>query len=66
MYIPQHYKQTNISEIKNFLTQNSFGILVNQVEGRPCATHIPLELDTDEDGNDILNKDGTTKEFMGN
>tara|TARA_R110000796_G_scaffold35017_3_gene90097 strand:- start:61984 stop:62595 length:612 start_codon:yes stop_codon:yes gene_type:complete len=54
MYIPQYYKQTDLSEIKDFLIQNSFGILVNQVEGKPWATHIPLELDTDENGKDIL------------
>ncbi len=54
MYIPQHYKQTNIAEIKDFLMQNSFGILINQVNGKPWATHIPLELETDENGIDNL------------
>ena len=54
MYIPQYYKQTDLSEIKNFLIQHSFGILVNQVEGKPWATHIPLELDKDKNGKDIL------------
>lgn len=54
MYIPAHYKQTNIEEIKEFLVQNSFGILVNQVNNRPWATHIPLELATDKNGKDIL------------
>ncbi|NND79944.1 MAG: FMN-binding negative transcriptional regulator [Maribacter sp.] len=54
MYIPHHYKNENIDEVKDFLIKNSFGILVNQVDGKPWATHIPLELDIDEDGNDIL------------
>lgn len=54
MYTPAHYKNENIAEVKEFLKQNSFGILVSQVEGRPWATHIPLELDTDESGNDVL------------
>lgn len=54
MYIPAHYQQTNIEEIKEFLVQNSFGILVNQVNNRPWATHIPLELATDKNGKDIL------------
>ena len=54
MYIPQHYKNENISEVKDFLVNNSFGILVNQTDGRPWATHIPLELDVDEHGKDIL------------
>lgn len=54
MYIPHTYKNENIEEVKTFLKQNSFGILINQVDGKPWATHIPLELDTDENGKDIL------------
>ena len=54
MYIPHHYKNEDIEELKDFLKENSFGILINQVEGKPWATHIPLELDIDKDGNDIL------------
>ncbi|WP_026811455.1 FMN-binding negative transcriptional regulator [Arenibacter latericius] len=54
MYIPSHYKNTDLGEVKEFLKQNSFGILVNQTEGRPWATHIPLELEIDVDGNDLL------------
>lgn len=54
MYTPLHYKNTNLSEIKDFLVNNSFGILVNQVDGKPWATHIPLELEVDSNGNDIL------------
>ena len=54
MYIPHKYKNQNIDEVKDFLTKNSFGILVNQVNGTPWATHIPLELDITPDGKDIL------------
>ncbi|AZQ57782.1 FMN-binding negative transcriptional regulator [Maribacter sp. MJ134] len=54
MYIPTQYRNENLSEVKEFLERNSFGILVSQVDGKPWATHIPLELDTDKDGNDIL------------
>jgi transcriptional regulator len=54
MYIPHKYKNENIEEVKDFLKKNSFGILINQVAGKPWATHIPLELDVDEDGKDIL------------
>ena len=54
MYIPHHYKNENIEEVKAFLKENSFGILINQVDGTPWATHIPLELDIDDNGNDIL------------
>ncbi len=54
MYIPAPYKNENISNVKRFIEQNSFGILVNTIEGKPWATHIPLELDVDSDGKDIL------------
>ena len=54
MYIPQHYKNESITEVKEFLLQNSFGILINTVDGKPWGTHIPLELDVDSGGNDIL------------
>ncbi|NJB72100.1 transcriptional regulator [Saonia flava] len=54
MYIPHYYKNENIKEVKDFITKNSFGILVNQVDGKPWATHIPLELDVDSKGNNIL------------
>lgn len=54
MYIPTHYRNENLSEVREFLKQNSFGILVSQVDGKPWATHIPLELDRDAEGNDIL------------
>ena len=54
MYTPSHYKNEDLKEVKEFIKQNSFGILVNQTNGRPWATHIPLELDIDSKGKDIL------------
>ncbi|NNE75665.1 MAG: FMN-binding negative transcriptional regulator, partial [Pricia sp.] len=54
MYIPPHYKMEELSEIKAFLQSNSFGILVSQLKGKPCATHIPIELEVDDKGKDIL------------
>lgn len=54
MYIPPHYKNENIEEVKDFLIQNSFGILINTVDAKPWGTHIPLELDVDTDGKDVL------------
>ncbi|WP_026704228.1 FMN-binding negative transcriptional regulator [Flavobacterium soli] len=54
MYIPEHYKNENLEEIKDFIQKNSFGILINQTEGKLFATHIPLELDKNENGKDIL------------
>ncbi len=54
MYIPPQYKNEDLSEVKDFIRSNSFAILINQLNGRPWATHTPLELDKDEAGNDIL------------
>ena len=54
MYTPKHYKNEDLATVKEFIKANSFGILVNQVDGKPWATHIPMELDTDADGNEVL------------
>ena len=54
MYTPEIYKNENQEEIKKFLQENSFGILINQTNGKLWATHIPLELDTNENGATIL------------
>lgn len=54
MYTPEIYKNENQEEIKKFLQKNSFGILINQTNGKLCATHIPLELDINKEGKDIL------------
>ncbi len=54
MYIPHYYKNENVEEIKEFITQHSFGILVNLLDRKPWATHTPLELDEDSEGKPIL------------
>lgn len=54
MFIPNYYKNENIEEVKNFLNENSFGILISQSNGKISGTHIPMELDTDENGEDVL------------
>lgn len=54
MYIPSQFKNENITEVKDFLQRNSFGILINNTNGKLCATHIPLELDSNENGKDVL------------
>lgn len=43
MYIPPHYQNHNSEEVKEFIKQNSFGILINVMENKPWGTHIPLE-----------------------
>ena len=54
MYIPEIYKNENQEEIIHFLQKNSFGILINQNNGDISATHIPLELETKENGKQYL------------
>lgn len=54
MYTPDLYKNDNPEEIRTFLKENSFGILINQTNGKLCATHIPIELEINSDGKEIL------------
>ncbi|MGX7668186.1 FMN-binding negative transcriptional regulator [Flavobacterium pedocola] len=54
MYIPDLYKNENTEEIKSFIKNNSFGILVNQTQGKLWGTHIPLELETNAAGKEVL------------
>lgn len=54
MYIPELYKNENQEEIKQFINDNGFAILVNQTNGKPWATHIPLILDSNESGKEVL------------
>lgn len=54
MFIPDIYKNENQEKINNFLKKNSFGILINQTDGKLWATHIPLVLDINKNGKQIL------------
>jgi transcriptional regulator len=54
MYTPEIYKNENQEAITAFLKENSFGILINQTNGKLWATHIPLELGTNKEGKTIL------------
>ncbi|MFM9988688.1 FMN-binding negative transcriptional regulator [Flavobacterium sp.] len=54
MYIPAIYKNENREDIISFLQKNSFGILINQNDGNILATHIPLELEIKENGEQFL------------
>lgn len=49
MYIPKHYKVTDFDEISEFIQNNSFGTIVTTKQGKPIATHLPLELHKQED-----------------
>ena len=45
MYTPKPFRNDNIDELKEFIRQNNFGILVTELNNRPWASHIPFMLD---------------------
>lgn len=49
MYIPKHFKVNDFKEIQEFVQANSFGTLVTTKNSKPIATHLPLQLITDQD-----------------
>lgn len=42
MYIPSHFKMTDISFAHKMMKENSFATLFSQHDGVPYATHLPL------------------------
>jgi transcriptional regulator len=54
MYIPRRYEEKDRETIHAFIRENSFAILVSVKDGLPVGTHIPLQLEKDEAGRDIL------------
>jgi transcriptional regulator len=45
MYLPAAFAETDLTKLHDFIEQNSFGLLVSQVDGLPFATHLPLILE---------------------
>jgi transcriptional regulator len=45
MYIPAAFAELDRTRLHDFIEQNSFGVLVSQVNGLPFATHLPFLLD---------------------
>jgi transcriptional regulator len=54
MYIPRRYEEKDKEKVYAFIRQNSFAILISVYDGLPVGTHIPLQLETTDDGKDIL------------
>jgi transcriptional regulator len=54
MYIPPAYRNEHPGEIRQFLKENAFGILVSTGPEGPMATHLPLELEEGNDTNLVL------------
>ena len=47
MYTPKLNRNANIEDHKKFIHENGFGLLINNVDGKPWATHIPMVLSED-------------------
>lgn len=54
MYIPDLYKNEDKDSVRKFLKENAFGLLINQTNGKLWATHIPLELEINKNGEEVL------------
>jgi transcriptional regulator len=54
MYIPRRYEEKDREKVFSFIKENSFAILVSVSDGAPVATHIPLLLEKNAAGEDIL------------
>ena len=54
MYIPRRYEEKDAETVHAFIRENSFAILVSVLGGVPVGTHIPLLLEKDGQGRDIL------------
>ena len=49
MYIPKHFKITDVNEVWDFIQKNAFGTIVTTAQGKPIATHLPLGLNKKSD-----------------
>jgi transcriptional regulator len=45
MYIPAAFAEADLTKLHEFIEQNSFGLLVSQVDGLPFASHLPFLLE---------------------
>jgi len=54
MHIPRRYEEKDKDKIHAFIRENSFAILISIKDGLPVGTHIPLLLEQNAEGKDIL------------
>ena len=47
MYIPKAYEVADRDVLYGVIAENNFGLLINQVEGAPFATHLPFMIEGD-------------------
>jgi len=54
MYIPKKFREEDLAEIEKLVREFGFATLVSVLDNLPWATHIPLELELDENKNWLL------------
>ena len=54
MYVPDRFKNENLPVVKDFISDNGFGILIHQGHKKLQVTHIPMLLDKNKKGKDVL------------
>lgn len=54
MFIPPIFKNEDLAEVKDFIKANSFGILTTTNNNKIWASHIPLELEQDLNGQEVI------------
>ncbi|HMS64767.1 MAG TPA: FMN-binding negative transcriptional regulator [Ignavibacteria bacterium] len=54
MYTPGYFKMNDPDEIRNFINENSFAILISNNEGKINATHIPVLFESGEGSKGFL------------
>lgn len=55
MYIPKYFQPSDMEEVRRFLLEARFAILVQVQDGQPVATHLPVEYCTgDEPDRDYI------------
>lgn len=50
MYVPPHFNESDMTEIKRFIRAHEFATVISQDSGRPVASHLLLELQEDSSG----------------
>lgn len=54
MYIPSHFSVTDHQSIHDFVRAHAFATVISTVDGMPCASHVPLVLQTSVEGDRLL------------
>lgn len=54
MFIPNYFKNEDLEEVRDFMKKNSFGILITTNNNKIWGSHIPLELEKDLNGEEVI------------